>query len=436
MTPRPTVFISYASEDREAVLRLREALTAAGVDVWYDANELGGGDAWDQKIRRQIRECDYFMPVVSATTERRKEGYFRREWRLAAERTLDMADDVMFLLPVSIDGTGEAGARVPEKFLTVQWLQVPGGEPTPALTALAQRLAAGDHSLPPKVGAPPLVNRPPKVAPGGPAPADHPEGPPPMPAFPHLAQPANFGSFLKFLAEVLWWVITAGWLLLRRAPRWLRVVIAIWFCIWLLSTCNRNDRNDRPPGPAIQLTGRDEEEARKAFKATVGQLAALGAKAGAEDGSGQGNPLSAIGSQIARSIATEIKVEELKDKAVLAVPFALGVTDPAQAEFLAAVFTPLYGRLAVEHAGETALVTELSGAATTETLAALGRRLNAGHVLGAELATEAGETFVTVRLVRALDATVAWSGRYPLAGSDAAVVAADISAGVLAVVPE
>src|SRR5690349_12657108 len=121
--PRPTLFLSYASEDRAAVLRLRDALTAAGLDVWYDANELGGGDAWDQKIRRQIRECDYFMPVISATTERRKEGYFRREWRLAAERTLDMADDVMFLLPVAIDGTAESGARVPEKFVTVQWLR-------------------------------------------------------------------------------------------------------------------------------------------------------------------------------------------------------------------------------------------------------------------------------------------------------------------------
>jgi hypothetical protein len=55
-----------------------DALTKFGVDVWLDESELGGGDAWDQKIRRQIRECDYFMPVVSARTEARHEGYFRR----------------------------------------------------------------------------------------------------------------------------------------------------------------------------------------------------------------------------------------------------------------------------------------------------------------------------------------------------------------------
>src|SRR4026209_2187770 len=116
----PSVFISYASEDRIAARTLRDTLANAGLDVWYDENELTGGDAWDQKLRRQIRDCDYFMPVISATTQRRKEGSFRGEWRLASERTMDMADDVLFLVPVAIDDTAEMGARVPDKFLTVQ----------------------------------------------------------------------------------------------------------------------------------------------------------------------------------------------------------------------------------------------------------------------------------------------------------------------------
>lgn len=56
------------------------------------------------------------MPVICAHTEARHEGYFRREWRLAVERTLAMADDHVFLLPVVIDETPEAGARVPARF--------------------------------------------------------------------------------------------------------------------------------------------------------------------------------------------------------------------------------------------------------------------------------------------------------------------------------
>src|SRR6478735_3925436 len=140
----PTVFISYASADRVAARALRDCLAAAGLEVWFDEEELGGGEAWDAKIRNQIRTCTYFMPVISKATETRREGYFRREWRFAVERTLDIADDVMFLLPVVIDDTRDAGARVPEKFFAVQWLRVPDGAPTPALRELARKLAAGE----------------------------------------------------------------------------------------------------------------------------------------------------------------------------------------------------------------------------------------------------------------------------------------------------
>src|SRR5215468_116393 len=145
----PSVFLSYASEDRSAAQTLKEALSALGLDVWYDESGLDGGDVWDQKIRRQIRECDFFMPVISAQTDARPEGYFRREWRLAVERTLDMADDHAFLLPVVIDDTMQARARVPDKFLAVQWTRAGGGQPNAALEALCRRLISG-HSVAPQ----------------------------------------------------------------------------------------------------------------------------------------------------------------------------------------------------------------------------------------------------------------------------------------------
>jgi hypothetical protein len=144
----PSIFLSYASDDRQAARTIGDALAKLGMDVWLDQSELGGGDAWDQKIRKQIRECDYFMPIVSARTEARHEGYFRREWRLAVERTLDMADDHLFLLPVVIDATDQAHARVPEKFLSVQWLRVPDGQPTPGLETLCRRILSGEPAEP------------------------------------------------------------------------------------------------------------------------------------------------------------------------------------------------------------------------------------------------------------------------------------------------
>ena len=74
------VFISYASQDAAAAERIARALGAAGIDVWFDRSELRGGEAWDRQIRKQIQDCTLFIPVVSAHTDARKEGYFRREW--------------------------------------------------------------------------------------------------------------------------------------------------------------------------------------------------------------------------------------------------------------------------------------------------------------------------------------------------------------------
>jgi tetratricopeptide (TPR) repeat protein len=132
------VFLSYASQDAEAAKRICESLRAAGIEAWFDQSELRGGDVWDAKIRRQIKECALFVPVISANTQAREEGYFRLEWLLAIERSRLRADDAHFLFPVVIDGTSEAVARVPDRFREVQWTRLDIRE-TP--TNFAERIA-------------------------------------------------------------------------------------------------------------------------------------------------------------------------------------------------------------------------------------------------------------------------------------------------------
>ena len=227
----PSVFLSYASENRAAARQIRDALAAVGIEAWYDENELTGGDAWDQKIRRQIRDCTYFMPLISAETNARHEGYFRREWRLAIERSLDMADDVVFLLPVVIDQTTDGGARVPEKFFAVQWLRLPGGAPTPAFNELARRLVAGGaHRLhhapvPPRLGDSGAA-RPPQYLP----PIDNDPGP-----------PKEWWRWLKYF-----------W---PKLPKFVRFCLWCIFLVSAMSLCTRissnsgsnNDRADNIP---------------------------------------------------------------------------------------------------------------------------------------------------------------------------------------------
>ena len=138
------VFLSYASQDAEAAQRICEALRAAGIEVWFDKSELRGGDAWDQSIRRQIRECALFVPVVSAHTDARREGYFRLEWKLAVDRTHSMSERAPYLVPIVIDDTSDSAADVPDRFRAVQWTRLPAGETPPAFVERIQRLLRGE----------------------------------------------------------------------------------------------------------------------------------------------------------------------------------------------------------------------------------------------------------------------------------------------------
>ncbi len=144
--PSHAVFLSYASQDAGAAQKICEALRSGGIEVFLDQSELRGGDAWDRRIREQIQHCRLFIAVISAQTEARDEGYFRREWRLAVERAGDMAEKKAFIVPVVVDSTVERGASVPEKFRELQWTRLPGGETPPAFVERVQRLLSPEPS--------------------------------------------------------------------------------------------------------------------------------------------------------------------------------------------------------------------------------------------------------------------------------------------------
>ena len=129
--PSHAVFLSYASQDAQAAQKICEALRSAGIEVWFDQSELRGGDAWDQSIRKQIKTCALFLPIISRNTHDRVEGYFRLEWKLGVDRSHLISADRAFLLPLVIDDTRDNDERVPERFREVQWTRLPGGETPP-----------------------------------------------------------------------------------------------------------------------------------------------------------------------------------------------------------------------------------------------------------------------------------------------------------------
>jgi hypothetical protein len=143
--PDNAVFISYAREDLPAVQRLRAGLEAAGIRTWFDLDRLEGGDDYDRKIQRCFARCSYFIPVVSATTERRLEGYFRREWSYAIDRARNIADGALFIMPVCIDDTNAVSAHVPDRFKALHIMRLPGGDVTPAFAQHLQDFLTARH---------------------------------------------------------------------------------------------------------------------------------------------------------------------------------------------------------------------------------------------------------------------------------------------------
>jgi TolB-like protein/Tfp pilus assembly protein PilF len=144
--PSHAVFLSYASQDAEAAQRICEALRGAGIEVWFDQSALRGGDVWDQTIRKQIKTCVLFIPIISRHTHERDEGYFRLEWKLAVDRSHLMTTNKAFLLPVVVDDTREDDENVPDRFRDIHWTRLPGGETPPAFVERVRRLVSPEPS--------------------------------------------------------------------------------------------------------------------------------------------------------------------------------------------------------------------------------------------------------------------------------------------------
>lgn len=76
------IFISYAREDSARVEELRDNLTEAGHDVWFDQDMRGGEQWWDLVLQR-IRSSDIVIFAVSPDSVTSRAC--RREMRYAAE---------------------------------------------------------------------------------------------------------------------------------------------------------------------------------------------------------------------------------------------------------------------------------------------------------------------------------------------------------------
>jgi TolB-like protein len=397
--PYSTVFLSYAKEDRAAVQLIRDALPKLGLEAWYDESDLLGGDAWDEKIRRQIRDCDFFMPVISANTETRREGYFRREWRLAVERTLDMTDDTVFLVPVVLDDTAEARARVPDKFRAVQWTRVPGGRPNAALEALCHRLVSGDPEAPP--GQMPATR----------TRARHHAPPPPRREFPTFPREEP-GQRARFWAQVILWTLQSIWVGFQRLPKWVRVLVYCWIAVLLL-------RWSTHPS---QLSSAQVKK--------LAQMERLALALKNHSGGPSATPAAKEPVSITRPTGAVAATAPNAPPSALVIPFFAPPGDRYALQFATAVFAKLYGRLLVTRHGHIALSVTPLLSLDSAAAEAQGRAEHSDYVLYGGVEGHASKLMLTIRILSVANGAVLWSRAYPLTGADPARIASDTAAAV------
>ena len=82
------VFMCYAREDEDFVLKLAGALKAQGVPVWIDQWELPVGADWDMEIEEALSKSSHLVLVISPASMRSRE--VRDEWRAVIDEGIQI----------------------------------------------------------------------------------------------------------------------------------------------------------------------------------------------------------------------------------------------------------------------------------------------------------------------------------------------------------
>lgn len=110
-TSNEHIFISYAREDLEEAQRLHRTLRRFGLPVWMDTVDLIPGQDWQTEIRKAIRNCSYFVVLLSKNSIS-KRGFVQRELKEALDVFLELPPGRVFLIPVRLDQCEPSDERI------------------------------------------------------------------------------------------------------------------------------------------------------------------------------------------------------------------------------------------------------------------------------------------------------------------------------------
>lgn len=100
----PKVFLCYDTRDRDRVMNIQEQLHARNVGTWRDQQDLRGGEKWDQRIKKVLKDQVHYVLVLQTPNMlQRPEAYIHKEIAVALERQDRFDEGIPFLIPAILE---------------------------------------------------------------------------------------------------------------------------------------------------------------------------------------------------------------------------------------------------------------------------------------------------------------------------------------------
>ena len=137
------VFISYATEDQAAAVRMRNDLNNRGIGTWLDVDNLLPGQNWRVEIVSAIRDARAVVALLSSISVS-KQGFFQKEVREAIRVREEFPGDPPFLILARLDDCHPRHHQLLDTHwvdLFVDW-DIAGETIAAAINAIAQQMGA------------------------------------------------------------------------------------------------------------------------------------------------------------------------------------------------------------------------------------------------------------------------------------------------------
>ena len=144
MDEKPTIFLSYAHADYNAVRKLYKKLSDAGFKPWLDKEDILPGQDWKHCIEKAARSCDFFMPCLSNNSADRR-GFIQREIKSAIDCWQEKLVDDIYVIPVRLED-----CNAPESLSKFQWVDLFGENEETGWKQLIKAIETGIERLGPK----------------------------------------------------------------------------------------------------------------------------------------------------------------------------------------------------------------------------------------------------------------------------------------------